>query len=86
MSEHFQRLGAQISEATAAKIGAVMAYGGSGGAVTAGAAKFMGMTTDGWSIAGVVAGILIGAAGLVVNIYFKWREDRRRIEHWAGKQ
>ena len=86
MSDYLHKITSQASEATAAKVGAVMAYGGSGGAMTAGAARILGMTSDQWSIVGVMAGIVIGALGLLVNAYFKWREDQRRIEHWAQKK
>ena len=86
MSDYLHKLGSQASETTAAKVGAVMAYGGSGGAMTTGAAKILGMTSDEWSIVGVIGGLVIAAIGLGVNTYFKIREDRRRIAHWAEKK
>lgn len=36
------------------------------------------------SEAGVVFGIVLGVVGLLVNLYFKWRDDKRQqIEHEA---
>lgn len=49
----------------AEKASAVAAYGGGGTAV------YFGLTPGEWQAIGVLAGILIGVLGLLVNVYFK---------------
>lgn len=46
-----------------------------------------GLTVSSWILSsepGFLAGILIGLIGLVINVLFRWRDDRRRaIAHRA---
>jgi len=49
----------------------------------AGTAIFCGLSVNDW---GVIFGILIGVAGLLVNLFFKWRDDQRKqklADHFA---
>lgn len=46
-------------------------YGGSGGAIV------FGLTPSQWSVIGVIVGICVAIAGLVINTWFGWRRDRR---------
>lgn len=59
------------------KASSIATYGGGGTALASGAAKFMGMTPDEWSIVGVVGGLVIGAIGLAVKTYFEWLRFKR---------
>jgi len=72
VSEH-----AQTAEQLGAKVGATLAYGGSGGAV------FFGLTVN---ELGVVVGIFTAITGLAMNFYFKWREDQRQERYWAERR
>lgn len=56
-------------EAALAAAGSKATYAGAG-------ASIWGWLTS--SEAGVVIGILLGVIGFIVNLYFKWREDRRQ--------
>jgi hypothetical protein len=51
--------------------------GGAGVAVVSGAVKgielVFGLTPNEWSVVGVLGGLAIGVAGLLVNIYFNYR-------------
>lgn len=62
-------------DATIAAAGSKVTYTGAGTA------------TVGWFLSsefGVLCGVALGIAGLLVNIYFKRREDRRlQVEHEA---
>jgi len=59
-------------EAVAA-VGSKMTYGGAGTAV------FFGLTAEFW---GVICGLIVGIAGLLINQYYKRKADRyREIEH-----
>lgn len=70
-------LHAEATDQLGAKIGATLAYGGSGGAV------FFGLTVN---ELGVVVGIFTAVTGLAVNFYFKWREDQRQEQYWADRR
>ncbi len=61
-------------DAAGAKIGAGMAYGGGGTAFVSGS-----LSLGDW---GVITGIIVGVIGLAANIWFKWREDQRRVRHY----
>jgi len=65
----------QTAEAAAAAVASKMTYAGAGTSVW------------GWfasSEAGVILGIVIGVIGLLVNIFFRLRQDRRhQTEHEA---
>lgn len=50
--------------------------GGAGVAVVSGAELIFGLTPGEWSVIGVVGGLLIGAAGFLVNTYFLWKKSR----------
>jgi hypothetical protein len=58
-------------DAALAAVGSKVTYAGSGGSVLAWLAS---------SEAGVVFGLFMGLAGLIVNFVFKLREDRRQQE------
>lgn len=58
-------------EAAIAAVGSKVTYAGSGGSVLAW------MTSN---EGGVMIGVLVAVVGLVVNVFFKWREDRRQQE------
>lgn len=77
-----------VSEATAEKlaasIGSKVTYGGGIFAF------FAGLGAD-WTVA--IAGIAVAFIGLVINIYFKTREDKRqqalhnvKMSRWDGKE
>lgn len=59
------------------KASTVATYGGSGAALASGAAKFLGLSPDEWSIVGVVGGLVIGAIGLGIKTYFEWVRLKR---------
>lgn len=62
-------------EAAAAAIGSKATQAGAG-------VSILGWLTS--SEAGVVIGIVLGLVGLVVNFWFKWREDKRQqVAHEA---
>jgi hypothetical protein len=46
-------------------------YGGSAGAVASGLDTIFGLTTNQWSVVGVIGGLVIALLGFLVNIYFK---------------
>ena len=48
--------------------GAAVVSGGFGGVE-----YILGLTPSQWSVVGVIGGLLIGVAGLVVNAYFQWK-------------
>jgi hypothetical protein len=49
-----------------------------------GAAKFMGMTDDEWSIIAIIAGIIGVIVSLAVNILFRWLEHKSQKKHRAA--
>jgi hypothetical protein len=57
--------------------------GGAGVAVVSGAVKgielVFGLTPNEWSVVGVLGGLAIGVAGLVVNVYFQWKRSRHEV-------
>lgn len=53
------------------KLSTAATYGGSGVAV------FFGFTPGEWQIIGIIGGLVIGAAGLLVNAYFQWQRFKR---------
>ena len=59
------------------KASSVATYGGAGGAVVSGAAEYLGLTPGEWQIVGVIVGIGIGIAGLMLNTLFQWLRYRR---------
>lgn len=59
-----------------AKAGTSIAMTGGGGAVVSG------LALSDW---GVIAGIIIGVIGLIIQYYFKWKEDQRRQAEEARK-
>lgn len=62
-------------DATLAAAGSKATYAGAGTSLLSWLAS---------SEAGVVFGIVLGVVGLLVNLYFKWRDDKRQqIEHEA---
>ena len=66
----------QTVDATVAAVGSKATQAGAATSIT------------GWFMSsefGVVAGIVIGLIGLIVNIYFKRREDRRLEEEHAAR-
>jgi hypothetical protein len=51
---------------------------GSAGAAMAGKEHLIwGLTTDEWSVLGVIGGLLVGLIGLVLNTYFQWKRSVR---------
>lgn len=63
-------------------IDATLAAAGSKATYTGAGASLVGWLTS--SEAGVIFGIVLGVIGLLVNLYFKHRDDRRQqIEHEA---
>lgn len=63
----------ESQQAALAALGSKAAYGGGGTAVVSGLAS---------SEIGVICGIAVGVAGLLVNWYYKAKQDRReQIEH-----
>lgn len=60
------------------KVANVAQYGGAGVAGVSGAKNLvLGLTTDEWSVVGIVVGICIGLAGFAVSTWFQWRRDQR---------
>jgi hypothetical protein len=61
----------------------VATQGGAGVAVVSGAVKgielVFGLTPNEWSVVGVLGGLAIGVAGLVVNVYFQWKRSRHEV-------
>jgi F0F1-type ATP synthase assembly protein I len=57
--------------------------GGAGVAVVSGAVKgielVFGLTPNEWSVVGVLGGLAIWVAGLVVNVYFQWKRSRHEV-------
>lgn len=47
-------------------------------AAVSGAGQILGMTPDQWAVVGVIAGIVIGAAGMVAKTWMDWHF---RIQH-----
>lgn len=63
-------------------IDATLAAAGSKATYTGAGASLVGWLTS--SEAGVIFGIVLGVIGLLVNLYFKHRDDKRQqIEHEA---
>lgn len=72
LSEHTQH----TVDTLGAKAGTAIAMTGGSGAVVAG------INLSDW---GVIAGIVIGLLGLLVQLYFKWREDQRQERYWKTR-
>jgi len=66
----------QTVDALGAKTGTAIAMTGGSGAVVAG------INLSDW---GVIAGIVIGVLGLLVQLHFKWREDQRQERYWRDR-
>lgn len=66
----------EVIDAMGAKVGAGMAYGGGGTAFVSGS-----LSLGDW---GVITGIVVGVLGLAANIWFRWREDQRRVRHYEA--
>ena len=64
----------QQSQETVAK------YATYGGAATA--SLFGGFSVNEWA---AIFGVIIALAGLVLQTYFKWREDERRAKYWRHR-
>lgn len=66
------------------KASAAVAYTGGGTAVA------FGLTSGEWQALGVVCGLLVGVAGLIVNVYFKNKHyelaKRRSLKDPAGDE
>lgn len=56
------------------KASAVAAYGGGTTAV------YFGLSAGEWQVLGVLGGLVIGAIGLAVNTFFKWKHYRLAVE------
>jgi hypothetical protein len=59
------------------RVASAAMYGGATLSAGSGATMFLGLTSTEWQVAGVVAGICIGVAGLLANIIFQWLRFRR---------
>lgn len=73
LSDHTQH----TIDTLGAKTGTAIAMTGGSGAVVAG------INLSDW---GVIAGIVIGVLGLLVQLYFKWREDQRQVRYWNARR
>lgn len=63
------------------KTSAVVMYSGGGTAV------YFGLTPSEWQVVGVIGGILIGIAGLLVNVWFKQKHlDLARQQAHADRE
>ena len=81
MNEHASTAaGAALSaSAPLAKASTAAIYGGSGAAVMSAAStqwEWLGLTPGEWQVVGIIGGVLVGFAGLAVNIAFKWLHYR----------
>lgn len=56
----------------------VAKYATYGGAATA--SVFGGFSVNEWA---AIFGVLIALVGLILQTYFKWREDERRAKYWS---
>lgn len=71
MSEPTSAAGAALSaSAPIAKASSAAIFGGSGTAI------MFGLTPGEWQVLGIIGGVLVGVAGLVVNVAFKWLHYR----------
>lgn len=71
-----------MSDVRQTTIDATLAAAGSKATYTGAGASLVGWLTS--SEAGVIFGIVLGVIGLLVNLYFKHRDDRRQqTEHEA---
>ncbi len=59
------------SEAAAAKAATAATYVGGGTAALSGAAKVFGLTQDEWAVLGIIGGLLVGVAGLVIQWWYR---------------
>lgn len=79
MNESATAAGAALSaSAPVAKASTAAIFGGSGTAI------MFGLTPGEWQVLGIIGGVLVGVAGLVVNIAFKWLHYRLAERH-AGE-
>lgn len=63
-------------DSAAAHVGTGVALTGSGAAIVGG------FTVSDW---GVIVGIFTAILGLVIQFWFKWREDQRQERYWAER-
>lgn len=83
------------AEQTIINVSAKFAAGGSATAVGSGAVGKMAQSAVdnpdvmasvvGWADVGVVCGIIVGGGGLLAQIYFHWRRDRRESKLYEAQ-
>lgn len=56
------------------KVSAIAGYGGGG------TAFLFGLSSSQWQVVGVVGGLVIGAIGLLANVYFGWKRLQLDME------
>lgn len=71
---------ANVSEHTPEMVSKLATAGGAAASTVAGTVRVFGLSEGEWTILGIFCGIVIGAVGLIAQLWFQWRRDQRE-EH-----